>query len=367
MLWSWLKSASTPRTHGRRSFFRRGPEAPLQRLIRLIVEEAGVHAFIHRATADREVVQEAKSMTRLLLQGQEISDQCRALCLRFGVAEPLLRARLWAVASFFSDQPTIGWGPYQILGVDPWATPESIKRAFHALCLRWHPDLNQGNPESKTRFLQIKAAYDMLAESASTIQRTPLTACVWEEGVARDSSPSVWARMRLLMPLGFLVATLLILAVGFSDSLISRLRPTTVARDVAVGLHGKLANVPVPPGVSTEKEPLYLPVLDDNAAVAVAFPDVLRRLPDASAGLRSSVREADVAGIPPVQPPNILKCHPEGSGRVTGHHCAASTARKAGSQSRDDKAGSVIAPRGNDNPALFRKNSAKNGALSARE
>jgi len=340
MLWNWLKNASTPRTHGRRSLSRCAAEAPLQRLIRLIAEESGVHAFIHRATADREVVEEAKSMTRVLLQGQEISDQCRALCMRFGVAEPLLRARLWAVASLFSEHASTGWGPYQILGVEPWAAAEAIKRSFHALCLQWHPDLNQGNPEAKTRFLQIKAAYDMLTESAGTVGRTPPPPkCVWEDGAAWDTTPSLWARMRLLMPLGFVVA-LLLLAVGFADLLISRLRPPSVSRDVAVGLQGKPAHASVALGVSTEKEPLYLPVLDDNATAAVALPDAMRLQDapkDAPAGLRSTVREAVDIGIPAVQPPKISRRFMDGSGAITSHHRAAVTVWNAGAQSRDDE------------------------------
>lgn len=270
MPWRWLKSASSPNKPGRRFFSRRGQEPSLQRLIRLVAEERGVHAFIHRATADQGVVEEARSMTQALLRGLEISDQCRKLCLGFGVSVPLLRARLWAVASLFPGHSTTNLGPYNILGVEPKANPEAIKRAFRKLCLQWHPDLNQGNPEASKRFQQIKAAYDMVTEPETTGGWTPPpVACVWEDGALQEGkSSSVWVRMRLLTPLALVVA-LLILAVGFADLLIRSFHSRPVSGDMALGLQVLSANASAQLEAAMSKEPLFLPALDDETKVVI--------------------------------------------------------------------------------------------------
>lgn len=246
----------------------------MQRLIRLVAEEQGVHAFIHRATADQGVVEEARSMTQALLRGLEISDQCRKLCLSFGVSEPLLRVRLWAVASLFPGHSTTNLGPYQILGVEPTANPEAIKRAFRKRCLQWHPDLNPGNPEASKRFQQIKAAYDMVSEPETTGGWTPPpVACVWEDGALQEGkSSSVWARMRLLTPLGLMVA-LLVLAVGFADLLTPRFRFRLLSDEIAVGPQGSSENASAQLEAAMSKEPLFLPALDDEAKVVAAQPD----------------------------------------------------------------------------------------------
>lgn len=274
MPWRWLKSASNPKKLGRRFFSRRRQEPPLQRLIRLVSEEQGVHGFIHRATADQGVVEEARSMTQALLRGLEVSDQCRKICLGFGVSEPLLRARLWAVASLFPGHSTTNYGPYHILGVEPWANPEAIKRAFRKLCLQWHPDLNQGNPEASKRFQQIKAAYDMVTEPETTAGWTPPPgACVWEDGALHEEKiSSIWERMLLLKPLGLAVA-LLVLAVGFADLLTPRLRSRPVSGDMALGPQGLSANASTQLEAAMSKEPLFLPALDDETGVSAVQPD----------------------------------------------------------------------------------------------
>ena len=95
MTWKSSNGAASPKSGGASSS-RYGPDPALQRLVRLVAEEGGVHAFIHRATADQGVVEEARALTRMLLGGQDIPEPCRQLCQRLGVDESLLRARLWA-------------------------------------------------------------------------------------------------------------------------------------------------------------------------------------------------------------------------------------------------------------------------------
>lgn len=52
---------------------------------------------------------------------------------------------------------------YQILGVDPGASSEHIKKAYRSLALKYHPDRNS-SPDAAERFKEITAAYGVLID-----------------------------------------------------------------------------------------------------------------------------------------------------------------------------------------------------------
>lgn len=51
--------------------------------------------------------------------------------------------------------------PYRVLGVDPSADDDTIRRAFRKAALSWHPDRNPA-PEASARFQEAVAAYEQL-------------------------------------------------------------------------------------------------------------------------------------------------------------------------------------------------------------
>ncbi len=266
MPWRCLRQAPGHRPGSRPAPARQGIEPPLQRLVRLAAEHPGVHGFVHHATADNGVVEQARALTRELLQGRDISQQCRELCRRHGVPEPLLRARLWAVASLFPGYSAADVGPYEILGVDPTADPETIKSAFRKLCRESHPDLNPNDPEAATRFQKIKSAYDMVSEPAGrSLLSRPSGACVWEESPAEESRPTAWGRMRHLAPLAMVVAVL-ILTVGVADLFVRRPRTSSLPRDASVKT--QTANTPDEAELG-HKEPLTLGTARNRSAEIV--------------------------------------------------------------------------------------------------
>ena len=52
---------------------------------------------------------------------------------------------------------------YQLLGVDPCATAEQIKKAYRTLAKQYHPDVNN-SPDAADRFREITEAYDTLTD-----------------------------------------------------------------------------------------------------------------------------------------------------------------------------------------------------------
>jgi DnaJ-class molecular chaperone len=54
--------------------------------------------------------------------------------------------------------------PYQVLGVDPKAGADEIRKVYRKLAKQFHPDLNPGKPEAEAQFKSISAAYDLLSD-----------------------------------------------------------------------------------------------------------------------------------------------------------------------------------------------------------
>ncbi len=55
--------------------------------------------------------------------------------------------------------------PYETLGVRRGDSDETIRKAYHKLAKRYHPDLNPGKPEAAERFKAINAANDLLSDA----------------------------------------------------------------------------------------------------------------------------------------------------------------------------------------------------------
>jgi hypothetical protein len=257
MPWNWLKSRARDRKSGQGgdSSLR---DSSLLRLLHIIAEEPGVHAFIARATGDQGVVTAARTLVQPLLRGEDVPEQCRTLCRSFGVSEGLLRSRLWAMASLFPGPP-VRLAPYRILGLMPGARPKLVQGAFRKLCLKWHPDLNPGDPEAARRFLQIRAAYDMLAGAGEACGQSARAAgsgaCAWDVVYGRPRRTGT--RMRLLMPL-ILVVGVLVLAVAVTDLESPRVRSAFLSSVAAVGF-GPVINASVCSGSVLKLEPSCLP------------------------------------------------------------------------------------------------------------
>jgi DnaJ-class molecular chaperone len=56
--------------------------------------------------------------------------------------------------------------PYTILGVSRTATDDEIKKAYHALARKYHPDRNPGDKQAEAKFKEIQNAYEILSDKA---------------------------------------------------------------------------------------------------------------------------------------------------------------------------------------------------------
>jgi DnaJ-domain-containing protein 1 len=54
--------------------------------------------------------------------------------------------------------------PYEILGLEPTADIETIKKRFRELSKKFHPDKNDGDKFFEERFKEIKGAYEILSD-----------------------------------------------------------------------------------------------------------------------------------------------------------------------------------------------------------
>ena len=68
---------------------------------------------------------------------------------------------------------------YRVLEITEQADEEQIKQAYRRLAKKYHPDLNQGNPEAEEKFKDIAKAYEVLGDAAmrkayDSKRRTPV-------------------------------------------------------------------------------------------------------------------------------------------------------------------------------------------------
>ena len=55
------------------------------------------------------------------------------------------------------------FNPYEVLGIPLTATQVEIKKAYHELSMKYHPDLNEGSRESHAKFTKLTNAYNILS------------------------------------------------------------------------------------------------------------------------------------------------------------------------------------------------------------
>lgn len=68
---------------------------------------------------------------------------------------------------------------YKILGVNPDAGEEDIKKAYRQLALRYHPDRNPGNKQAEEKFKEISEAYGVLIDKEKRRQYDQFRSAKW--------------------------------------------------------------------------------------------------------------------------------------------------------------------------------------------
>lgn len=54
---------------------------------------------------------------------------------------------------------------YEVLGVEHGASPEEIKKAYHRLAVKYHPDKNPGDKEAEEKFKEVSESYAILSDT----------------------------------------------------------------------------------------------------------------------------------------------------------------------------------------------------------
>lgn len=61
---------------------------------------------------------------------------------------------------------------YEILGVEKNASADELKKAYHKLALKYHPDRNQGDKDAEGKFKEAAEAYGVLLTKANAAATT---------------------------------------------------------------------------------------------------------------------------------------------------------------------------------------------------
>ena len=65
--------------------------------------------------------------------------------------------------------------PYEVLGVARDASDADIKKAYHKLVMKYHPDRNPDNKDAEEKFKEIQAAYQAIIDGKLLIDFCPDT------------------------------------------------------------------------------------------------------------------------------------------------------------------------------------------------
>ena len=65
--------------------------------------------------------------------------------------------------------------PYEVLGVAKDASDADIKKAYHKLVMKYHPDKNPGDKSAEEKFKEVNNAFDILKDpqKRTTAMATP--------------------------------------------------------------------------------------------------------------------------------------------------------------------------------------------------
>jgi curved DNA-binding protein CbpA len=83
---------------------------------------------------------------------------------------------------------------YEILGVEPNATAEQLKKAYKSMSQKVHPDKNPDDPDAENKFKEVKHAYEVLKD--------PVKRKNYDETGREDN----WVEMRAYQTIGEIYA-----------------------------------------------------------------------------------------------------------------------------------------------------------------
>ena len=80
---------------------------------------------------------------------------------------------------------------YEVLGVQPSASQDEIKKAYKRLARKFHPDVNPGDKSAEEKFKEVNRAFEVLSDFSIRVTVPDPSPSIAGPGGARRFAPRV--------------------------------------------------------------------------------------------------------------------------------------------------------------------------------
>lgn len=157
----------------------------IRKLVRSVSDSSSTAELIVLISGDLDLLTLARALMDQVDQERpsKLTEDIRQVCAKEGIRISAFYAEIRNVLQALHLQESPQRAEYEILGLDPEATWEEVKKAYRKLSVKYHPDRAGQGLETEEKFIKISEAYHTLEKESKTAFSHPVNS--WRKGHRR--------------------------------------------------------------------------------------------------------------------------------------------------------------------------------------